>query len=101
MTTTTEFIAKMNIQLNKLNEHLEKLSGSSLNQGRELDAVFTREVAELRLHSKLTSTKLGQLAFARDDSWNTAVADIAELNEAFMRSCDYFSSQFQRATREL
>ena len=93
MTTKNVYIEKMKSQLDELNAKMNKLDAKAAEAKADARDAYLEEMRKLRHQSKLASAKLDELKAASEDSWDTMVAEMDKVREAFVHSFNYFKSQ--------
>ena len=93
MTTKNVYIEKMKSQLDELNARMNKLDAKAAEAKADARDAYLEEMRKLRHQSKLASAKLDELKAASEDSWDTMVAEMDKIREAFVHSFNYFKSQ--------
>jgi predicted nucleic acid-binding Zn-ribbon protein len=94
MSKRDEYVEKMKSQLDDMNAQLDKLAEKSKNAKEEMQAKYKQEMADLRAQSSQARAKLDELKTAGEDSWDTMVAEMDKVGDAFKHSYNYFKSQF-------
>ena len=92
MTKRAEYIAKMELQLDKLNKKMSSLETSAQEAKEEARQKFKDEMSKLRQQSKVAVSKLEELKASTEDSWESMVTDMEKMHDAFTHS---FFSLFQ------
>jgi len=92
MTQRTEYIEKMELQLDKLNKKMSGLETTAQEAKEEARQKFKDEMSKLRQQSKIAVAKLEELKVASEDSWENMVTDMEKMHDAFTHS---FFSLFQ------
>jgi phage shock protein A len=93
MSTRDTYVEKMKTQLDELNAKMDKLETKSKDAKADAQEKYKEEMAKLRHQSKLAKGKLEELKSAGDDVWETMVAEMDKLGDAFKHSFNYFKSQ--------
>lgn len=93
MTTKNVYIEKMKSQLDELNAKMNTLDAKAAEAKADARDAYLEEMRKLRHQSKLASAKLDELKAASEDSWDTMVAEMDKIREAFVHSFNYFKSQ--------
>ena len=93
MTTRDAYIAKMKVQLDDLNANIDKLEARAKKARKDAREGFRQERDKLHEQSKLAVAKLDQLRTAGEESWETMVAEMEKVRDAFIHSFSYFKSQ--------
>lgn len=94
MTKRDEYVAKMKSQLDDMNAQLDKLAAKSKTAKKEMQVKYKQEMADLRAQSGKASAKLDDLKNAGEDAWESMVAEMDKIGDAFKHSYNYFKSQF-------
>ncbi len=95
MSKKSEYTAKMETQLEKLNEKIKHLETSAQEEKEEARLNYKEEMGKLRKQSKVAATKLEELKESSEDSWETMINDMEQMHDAFAHS---FFSFFQVPT---
>ncbi|HSG23705.1 MAG TPA: hypothetical protein VLA64_12195 [Azonexus sp.] len=95
MPQKTEYITKMENQLEKLNLKMTELAADAQTAKEEAREAYKEKVAKLRQQSKVATAKLEELKTASEDSWGTMVTDMEKMHDSFTHS---FFSMFQIPT---
>jgi len=93
MTTRESYIAKMKIQLDELDTKMDALEDKATEAKEDARAKYREEMAKLRAQSKLAKGKLDDMKAAGEDAWETMVAEMEKIRDAFTHSFSYFKSQ--------
>lgn len=93
MSKRDEYVAKMRSQLDDMNAQLDELAEKSSNAKKEMQAKYKQEMADLRAQSACANTKLDELKASGKDSWDSMVAEMDKIGDAFKHSYNYFKSQ--------
>jgi hypothetical protein len=93
MTSRNVYIAKMKLQLDELNAEMTRLESKAQIAKEEARDKYKEEMAKLRHQSELAVAKLDEVVAAGEDTWETMVADMEKMREAFSHSFHYFKSQ--------
>jgi predicted nucleic acid-binding Zn-ribbon protein len=94
MTKRDQYVAKIKSQIDDMNAQLDKLAAKSKSAKKEMQAKYKQEMADLRAQSSKASAKLDELKNAGDDAWESMVAEMDKIGDAFKHSYNYFKSQF-------
>lgn len=92
MPTRTDYIAKMQLQLDKVNAKMGELETKAQEAREAARNSYKEEMTKLRHQSKLAVVKLEELKASSDDSWEGLVVDMEKMHDAFTHS---FLSFFQ------
>lgn len=95
MPQKTEYITKMENQLEKLNLKMTELAAEAQEAKEEARETYKEKVAKLRQQSKVATAKLEELKTASEDSWGNMVTDMEKMHDSFTHS---FFSMFQIPT---
>ena len=93
MTTRDVYIEKMKTQLDELNSSMAKLQADAKEAKEDAKDKYQEEMAKLRHQSDLALGKLNDLKAATEDTWETMVAEMEKIRDAFKHSFSYFKSQ--------
>lgn len=93
MTKKSVYIEKMKTQLDALNTNMNALEAKTEETKEEARALYKEEMRKLRHQSKLAVSKLNEIKAASEDSWETMVAEMEKVRDAFTHSFHYFKSQ--------
>lgn len=93
MTSLDAYVQKMKSQLDALNAKANRVEAKAKDAKQEVRAKYRSEVASLRQQSKLAATQLEALKSAGEDRWESMVAEMDKLRDAFVHSFHYFKSQ--------
>jgi dynactin complex subunit len=93
MTKRDEYVQKMKSQLDALNATADEVVAKAADAKQEVRAKYKEEMATLRHQSKVAAAKLEELKSAGEDRWESMVAEMDKLRDAFVHSFHYFKSQ--------
>jgi len=93
MSNRDVYIAKMKLQLDELDAKMDTLEAKAQDAKEEARAKYKEEMAKLRHQSKLAKGKLEEMKAATEDAWETTVAEMEKIRDAFVHSFSYFKSQ--------
>jgi predicted nucleic acid-binding Zn-ribbon protein len=93
MTKRDEYVAKMKTRLDELNAKMTQVEAKAQEAKDDARAKYKEEMAKLRHQSKVASGKLEELRIACEDTWETMVAEMEKMRDAFTHSFHYFKSQ--------
>lgn len=93
MTKREAYVQKMKRQLDALNATADEIEARAKDARQEARAKYTEKVAGLRHQSKLAGARLEDLKSAGEDRWESMVAEMDKLRDAFVHSFHYFKSQ--------
>jgi predicted nucleic acid-binding Zn-ribbon protein len=88
------YVAKMKSQLDELNTKMSALEAKAKEAKEEARDKYKEEMTKLRAQSTLASTKLAEIKAAGEDKWETLVAEMEKIRDAFKHSFHYFKAQF-------
>ena len=71
MSKRSIYIAKMKIQLDELNDNMNKLDAKALEVKEDARDMYREEVRKLRHESKLALAKLDELGATTEATWDT------------------------------
>ena len=86
MPQKTEYITKMENQLEKLNLKMTELAAEAQEAKEEARETYKEKVAKLRQQSKVATAKLEELKTASEDSWGNMVTDMEKMHDSFTHS---------------
>lgn len=93
MTKRDVYIEKMKTQLDELNAKMSQLETKAQEAKDDARDKYREEMRKLRHQSKVAIAKLDELKAAGEESWETLVADMEKIRDAFKHSFNYFKSQ--------
>jgi len=93
MSKRDQYVEQMKSRLDDMNAQLDKLAAKSKNAKKEMQAKYKQEMADLRAQSSRANAKLEELKNAGEDSWDSMVAEMDKIGDAFKHSYNYFKSQ--------
>lgn len=86
MPQKTEYITKMERQLEKLNLKMSELAAETQAAKEEARDTYKEKITKLRQQSKVAAAKLEELKTASEDSWGTMVTDMEKMHDSFTHS---------------
>jgi ribosome recycling factor len=95
MSKRNDYITKMKLQLDELNASMSKLETRAQAARDDALEVYKEEMRKLRHQSKLAVAKLDELKASSEDGWETMVAEMDKVRDAFTHSFHYFTSQLK------
>lgn len=95
MSKRDTYIAKMKSQLDELNRSMEGLGNKAQDAKMEAKEKYDEELGKLRAQSKLALAKLEELEEAGEDNWESMIASMEKVRDAFTHSFHYFRSQLK------
>jgi chromosome segregation ATPase len=93
MNTRTAYIAKIKQQLDELNTSMSHLEARANEARVDARATYHEEIAKLRHQSKLAVAKLDEITTSTEEGWDSMVAEMEKVRDAFVHSFSYFKSQ--------
>ncbi len=93
MLTRDAYIQKVKHQLDEMNTNMETLEAKAKEVRKAARARFKLERDALHQQSKLAVAKLDELKASGDDSWDSVVAEMENVRDAFVQSFKEFKSQ--------
>ncbi len=93
MTKQSVYIEKMKSQLDELNTNMNALQAKAQEAKEDARDMYKAEMAKLQEQSNLAVTKLGEMKTASEESWDSMVAEMEKVRDAFIHSFHYFKSQ--------
>lgn len=93
MTKKSVYIEKMKTQLDELNASMNTLEAKTQEAKADARDMYLQEMAKLRHQSKLAVAKLDDMKVATEETWETMVAEMEKVRDAFTHSFHYFKSQ--------
>ena len=93
MTQKSIYIEKMKSQLDTLNDNMNALQAKAEEAKDDARDRYQAEMVKLQNQSKLAVAKFGEMKAASEESWETMVAEMEKVRDAFTHSFHYFKSQ--------
>ncbi len=93
MTKQATYMEKMKAQLDELNANVSALEAKASEARDDAREMYHEELAKLRHQSQIATAKLGDMKTASEESWDSMVAEMEKVRDAFVRSFHYFKSQ--------
>lgn len=93
MSKRVEYIEKMKKQLDELNAKMSKLETKAQDAKIDARARYREEMSKLSKQSKLAVAKLDEIQLVGEDNWESMVAEMENVRDAFKHSFNYFKSQ--------
>ena len=93
MSKRDDYIEKMKLQLDKTNTKMNELDAKAKVAKADAREKYEEEMGKLRQQSQGALAKLEELRVAGEDSWDTMVAEMEKIRDAFVHSFKYFKSQ--------
>jgi ribosome recycling factor len=87
------YIETMKKQLDDLNASLNKIEAKTQEAKGQARNAYFEEMRKLRHQSKLAVAKFEEIKLAGEDTWDSMVAEMDKLRDAFTHSFHYFKSQ--------
>jgi hypothetical protein len=95
MTTRTAYIEKIKLQLDELNASMSHLETRAHEARADARAAYDEEITKLHHQSKLAVAKLDEITASTEAGWQSMVAEMEKVREAFVHSFSYFKSQIR------
>ncbi|MBK7765588.1 MAG: hypothetical protein IPI44_05465 [Sulfuritalea sp.] len=93
MSKRDAYIEKMKLQLDELNAKMSRVELKAKEAKEDARDKYREEMDKLRAQSKIAVAKLDEIKAAGEDSWETMVAEMEKVRDAFTHSFNYFKSQ--------
>ncbi|MFT6955683.1 MAG: putative nucleic acid-binding Zn-ribbon protein [Halieaceae bacterium] len=93
MTTKDKYVAKMKSEIDDMDAQLDKLAAKSKSAKKDMEAKYKQDMADLRAQSSKASAQLDELKAAGEDTWESMVAEMDKMGDAFKHSYNYFKTQ--------
>jgi hypothetical protein len=87
------YVEKMKKQLDQLNAKMSELENNAQKAKVDARAKYKEEMSKLSKQSKLAVAKLEEIQAAGEDKWESMVAEMEKVRDAFKHSFNYFKSQ--------
>lgn len=87
------YTAKIKLELDQLNLKMNKLDAKANEAKEDAREKYKEEMTKLRAQSKLAVAELETLKTATEDKWESMVAGVERVRDAFAHSFNYFKSQ--------
>jgi len=88
-----EYIAKMKVQLDDLNDSMNKLESSAATATNDVQTTYQLEMNKLRTQSQLAVDKLKELRLAGESSWQELVGETEKVRDALISSYHHFKTK--------
>ena len=95
MSKRDAYIEKMKDQLDELNSKMSELEAKAQEAKDDARAKYNEEMKKLSKQSKLAVAKLEEIKSAGEDTWESMVAEMEKVRDAFKHSFNYFKSQLK------
>jgi ribosomal protein L29 len=95
MSRRDENVEKIKTQLDEINAQVSRFEVKAQEAKDDARDKYHEEIAKLSTESKQALAKLDDLKAAGEDHWNTMVADMERVHDAFKHSFNYFKSQLK------
>jgi len=95
MSKRDAYIEKMKDQLDELNSKMSELEAKAQEAKDDARAKYKEEMKKLSKQSKLAVAKLEEIKSAGEDTWESMVAEMEKVRDAFKHSFNYFKSQLK------
>lgn len=93
MSKRVVYIEKMKKQLDELNAKMSELESKAQDAKADARAKYKEEMSKLSKRSKLAVAKFEEIQLAGEDKWESMVAEMENVRDAFKHSFNYFKSQ--------
>ncbi len=93
MTQKSIYIEKMKAQLDELNANMNKVQAKAHEAKEDARDMYKAEMLRLQEQSKAAVAKLEEIKTASEETWETMVAEMEKVRDAFKHSFHYFKSQ--------
>lgn len=93
MSKRDAYVANIKLQLDELNAKMDQLATTAHEVKAEALDQYKQEMTLLRRQSKLAAAKLEELKAASEATWETLIAEMEKMHDAFTHSFHYFKSQ--------
>lgn len=93
MTTRDDYINKMKLQLDELNQQMGKLELRAQEAREDMRDKYKAEMAKLHDQSELAKAKLADMQASTESAWDGMVTEMDKIRDAFVHSFNYFKSQ--------
>ncbi len=96
MSARDEYIAKMKAELDALSVKMKELEQSAAEATAKAQGAFADEIAKLKVQSAEARTTLEGLRDEGVKNWETMIAEMDKVRDAFVHSVHYFKSQLKK-----
>ncbi|MCW2311632.1 sll1863 family stress response protein [Rhodoferax antarcticus] len=93
MSTRDVYINKMKLQLDDLNLQMAKLEVRAQEAREDVRDTYKAEMAKLHKQSEIAKAKLADMQASTESAWDSMVAEMDKVRDAFVHSFSYFKSQ--------
>lgn len=93
MTSRDQYVEQMKASLDKMNENMRVLEAKGQEASDQMSEKYAKEIAKLRDQSQAAKAKLDEIRAAGKESWESMVAEMDKIKDAFVHSVHYFKSQ--------
>ncbi len=93
MSTRDIYITKMKLQLDELNLQMGKLEARAQEAREDMRDKYQAEMKKLHAQSELAKAKLDDMQASSATAWDSMVAEMDKVRDAFVHSFSYFKSQ--------
>ncbi|MDD5335838.1 MAG: hypothetical protein PHS32_19055 [Rhodoferax sp.] len=93
MSKRDAYIAKIKLQLDQLNAKMKQLEAKANEVKADAQEQYKQEMNLLRRQSRLATAKLEELKAATEATWESMVAEMEKVSDAFTHAFHYFRSQ--------
>jgi len=89
------YVEKMKEHIDNLNENMKVLEAKAEEAQKDVRDKYDAQMLKLHAQSKLAVAKLDEMKAAGADTWETMVAEMEKVRDAFVHSFSYFKSQLK------
>ena len=79
--------------LDEANAKMNELEAKAREAKADAREKYAQEMGKLRQQSQMALSKLEELRVSGEDSWDSMVAEMEKIRDAFVHSFKYFKSQ--------
>jgi TolA-binding protein len=87
------YFQQMKHQLDELNEKMKTLEGQAQEVKQDARHMYQEEMRKLRHQSKVAAGKLDDMKAATEETWESMIAEMDKVRDAFTHAFHYFKSQ--------
>lgn len=95
MSSKDSYITKMKLQLDELDLKMKSVEAKAKEAREDARDKYHEEMGKLHHQSDLAMAKMTELKNAGEDVWETMVAEMEKIRDAFAHSFSYFKSQLK------
>jgi len=89
------YVEKMKEHIDNLNENMKALEAKAEEAQKDVREKYDAQMLKLHAQSKLAVAKLEEMKAAGAVTWETMVAEMEKVRDAFVHSFSYFKSQLK------